>query len=123
MMLIKRNNCKAEQVRKRNVIVSLLKEVGLKLEDDYSKFHNIDIITKMAQHIVNQTDIKGDMKQRRIRYIKELATHGSNIASDFYKLNVIANLPKIEKNKKSERNPHQPYGKEQLLEIFNPKYD
>ncbi len=123
MMLLKGNNCKAEQVRKRNVIVSLLNVVGLTLKDDYSKFHNINIISKMAQHVVNQTDIKGDMKQRRIRYIKELATCGSNIEPNFYKLNVITVLPKIEKTKKSERNPYKPYSKKQLLEIFNPKHD
>ena len=123
IMLLKGNNCNAEKLRKKNVIISLLKEVRLTLNDDYSKFHNIDIISKMAQHIVNQTDIKGDMKQRRIRYIKELATCGSNVNPDFYKLNVVANLPKIEKTKKSERNPHLPYSGAQLREIFNPKHD
>ena len=57
-----------------------------------------------------------------MRYIKELATCGSNIDSDFYKISVINNLPNIEKTKKSEKKPHQPYSNEQLLEMFNPKH-
>jgi len=121
-MIIKGNNCKSEQVRKRNTLTALLSAVGLKLDDDYSLFHTTDIISKLAKHVVSEPDVKGDKKRRQIRYIKELATCGSNIDPDSYKTNVILNLPKIEKTKKSEKNPHLPYSKEQLLEIFNPKH-
>ena len=122
IMLTKGNNCQPEQVRKRNTIVKLLSVVKLNLDDDYSSFHCTETINKIAKHITGQINVKGDLKRRQLRYIKELATCGSNIDSDNYKANVILNLPKVEKTRKSEKNPHQPYSKEQLLEIFNPKH-
>lgn len=121
-MLLKGNNCKAEQTRKRNTITRLLDVVGLKLEDDYSKFHTVETIVAISRHIIAQADMKGDMKRKLLRYIKEFASCGINTDPDSYKANVILNLPQIEKTKKSERNPHKPYTNEQLLEIFNPKH-
>ena len=121
-MLLKGDNGKEEQSRKKNTITKLLKAVGLTLTDDYSKFHNVDVINAISKFVKEQQNVKGNTKRRQLRYIKELATCGSNIEPDFYKLNVINNLPNIEKTKKSERNPHQPYTQEQLLEMFNPKH-
>ncbi len=121
-MLIKGNNCKSEQVRKRNTLTTLLSAVELKLDDDYALFHNVNTINKLGKYVVSEPNVKGDKKRRQIRYIKELATCGSNIDPDHYKSNIILNLPNIEKTKKSEKNPHLPYSKEQLLEIFNPKH-
>lgn len=122
-MLLKGNNCPSEQVRKRNTITKLLATVSLKVEDDYSKFHTSSTIDAISRHIVAQTDTKGDMKRKLIRYIKELATCGTNIDPDNYKSNVILNLPKVEKTKKAEKKPHLPYTEAQLLEIFDPKHD
>lgn len=122
MMLLKANNCDDEKRRKKNTITKLLNAVGISLDDDYSKFHNADTISAISKIVVEQTDAKGDYKRKQLRYIKELATCGSNIDSDFYKLSVINNLPNVEKTKKSEKKPHQPYSDAQLLEMFNPKH-
>ena len=122
MMLLKANNCDDEKRRKKNTITKLLQAVGISLDDDYAKFHNADTISAISKVVVDQADAKGDYKRKQLRYIKELATCGSNIDSDFYKLSVINNLPNVEKTKKSEKKPHQPYSNEQLLEMFNPKY-
>lgn len=122
MMLLKANNCDDEKRRKKNTITKLLQAVGISLDDDYAKFHNADAISAISKVVVDQADAKGDYKRKQLSYIKELATCGSNIDSDFYKLSVINNLPNIEKTKKSEKKPHQPYSNEQLLEMFNPKH-
>lgn len=122
MMLLKANNCDDEKRRKKNTITKLLQAVGISVDDDYSKFHNADTISAISKVVVDQTDAKGDYKRKQLRYIKELATCGSNIDSDFYKLSVINNLPNVEKTKKSEKKPHLPYSNEQLLEMFNPKH-
>lgn len=121
-MLVKGNNGKDERVRKKNTVILLLKAVGLTLKDDYGRFHNADTIAQIAKYIVEQEDVKGDKKRRQERYIKELAVCGMNIDPENYKANVINNLPKIEKTKKSEKNPHIPYSKDDLSEIFNPKH-
>ena len=122
MMLLKANNCDDEKRRKKNTITKLLQAVGISLDDDYAKFHNADTISAISKVVVDQADAKGDYKRKQLRYIKELATCGSNIDSDFYKISVINNLPNVEKTKKSEKKPHQPYSNEQLLEMFNPKH-
>ncbi|MBQ8482587.1 MAG: tyrosine-type recombinase/integrase [Alphaproteobacteria bacterium] len=122
MMLLKANNCDDEKRRKKNTITKLLNAVGISVDDDYSKFHNADAIGAISKVVVDQADAKGDYKRKQLRYIKELATCGSNIDSDLYKISVINNLPNIEKTKKYEKKPHQPYSNEQLLEMFNPKY-
>lgn len=102
-MLLKGNNCPSEQVRKRNTITKLLTTADLQIEDDYSKFHDTVVIEAISRYIVAQTDTKGDMKRKLMRYIKELATCGTNIDPDHYKANVILNLPKVEKTKKAEK--------------------
>ena len=122
-MLLKGNNCKSEQERKKNVLATLLSKVNLSVMDDYSKFHNIKVIEEIAKYVNDRTDVKGDNKRRQLRYIKELVTCASNIEPDYYKVNVIANLPNIEKTKKAERKPHLPYTENQLLEMFDPKHD
>ncbi len=122
-MLLKSNNCKSEQTRKRNAIIEYLAKIGLKPEDDYAKFHNVDAIDAIGKLIVEQTGVMGDKMRRDLRYIKELAKCGHNTDPDVYKSSVTLNLPNIPKTKKSERKPHIPYSQEQLLEIFNPKHD
>ena len=59
----------------------------------------------------------------KVRNLKELATRGNIINSDLYKNNIIELFPEIEKTKRADKNPHLPYRKEQLLEMFNPKHD
>jgi len=122
-MLLKGNNCKSEQTKKRNIIQMLLGKVNITVMDDYSKFHHSANIEEIATYIKDRTDIKGDSKRKHLRYIKEFVTCACNLEPDFYKLNVIANLPRIERTKKAEKNPHIPYTEEELLTIFDPKHD
>ena len=120
-MILKANNCPTEQINKRNKITKLLNDVGLKIEDDYAEFHNSKVIEAISRNIT-QAGLKGDMQRRLVRFIKELATYGTNIDPDHYKSNVTSNLPKIDKTKKAEKSPYIAYTKAQLLEIFNPRY-
>lgn len=123
MLLLKQaTNRPVYQNRKRQTIVNLLTNAGLSLEDDYFKFHNVEMIEKICKDIINDTSLKNDVKKMKVRYLKELATCGHNINPDLYKANIINNFPQIENTRKIDKNPHLPYKKEQLLEMFNPKH-
>ena len=123
MMLLKQaTNRPVYQNRKKQTIVNLLTNAGLSLEDDYLKFHNVEMIEKISKDIINNPSLKNDVKKMKIRYLKELATCGHNINPDLYKANIINNFPQIENTKRIDKNPHLPYKKEQLLEMFNPKH-
>ena len=123
MLLLKQaTNRPVYQNRKRQTIVSLLTNAGLSLEDDYLKFHNVEMIEKISKDIINNPSLKNDVKKMKVRYLKELATCGYNINPDLYKANIINNFPQIENTKRIDKNPHLPYKKEQLLEMFNPKH-
>ena len=121
--LHKSQNTEITAKRKRNETMKMLSDVGLKLADDYSKFHDTKVIELISKNIIARKDIDGDVKIRYQRYIRNLAECGHNVDPDHYKLNVIANLPKIENTKKADRKPHIPYTKEHLLEIFDTKHD
>ena len=123
MLLLKQaTNRPVYQNRKKQTIVSLLTNAGLSLEDDYLKFHNVAMIEKISKDIINNPSLKNDVKKMKVRYLKELATCGHNINPDLYKANIINNFPQIENTKRIDKNPHLPYKKEQLLEMFNPKH-
>ena len=123
MLLLKQaTNSPVYQNRKKQTIVNLLTNAGLSLDDDYLNFHNVKMIETISKNIINDTSIKNDVKKMKIRYIKELATCGNNINPDLYKVNVLNNFPQIENTKRIDKNPHLPYRKEQLLEMFNPKH-
>lgn len=123
MLLLKQaTNRPVYQNRKKQTIVNLLTNAGLLLEDDYLKFHNVEMIEKISKDIINNPSLKNDVKKMKVRYLKELATCGHNINPDLYKANIINNFPQIENTKRIDKNPHLPYRKEQLLEMFNPKH-
>lgn len=123
MLLLKQaTNRPVYQNRKKQTIVNLLTNAGLSLEDDYFKFHNVEMIEKISKDIINNPSLKNDVKKMKVRYLKELATCGHNINPDLYKANIINNFPQIENTKRIDKNPHLPYRKEQLLEMFNPKH-
>lgn len=123
MLLLKQaTNRPVYQNRKKQTIVSLLTNAGLSLEDDYFKFHNVEMIEKISKDIINNPSLKNDVKKMKVRYLKELATCGHNINPDLYKANIINNFPQIENTRRIDKNPHLPYKKEQLLEMFNPKH-
>lgn len=123
MLLLKQaTNRPVYQNRKKQTIVNLLTNAGLSLEDDYLKFHNVEMIEKISKDIINNPSLKNDVKKMKVRYLKELATCGHNINPDLYKANIINNFPQIENTRRIDKNPHLPYTKDQLLEIFNPKH-
>lgn len=124
MLLLKQASNKVYyQARKKQALVKLLNEAGLSLDDDYGKFHNVEMIEQISKKLINDTSIKNDNKKMKIHYLKELATCGHNINPDLYKAHIISNFPQIENTKKADKNPHLPYRKEQLLEIFDPKHN
>ncbi|MBE6448104.1 MAG: site-specific integrase [Alphaproteobacteria bacterium] len=116
-------NTENYQNRKKQAIVKALEEAGLSLNDDYIKFHNVNTVEKITKSIIIDKTIKNDNKKMKVRYLKELAACGNNLNPDLYSTNIINVFPQIENTKKADKSPHQPYTKEQLLEIFNPKYD
>lgn len=123
MLLLKQaTNRPVYQNRKKQTIVNLLTNAGLSLEDDYLNFHNVKMIETISKNIINDTSIKNDVKKMKVRYLKELATCGHNINPDLYKANIINNFPQIENTRRIDKNPHLPYTKNQLLEMFNPKH-
>lgn len=117
------SNTENYQNRKKQAIVKILNEIGLSLDDDYIKFHNVNMIEDIVKIIINNKSIKNDNKKMKIRYLKELATCGNNLNPDLYSTNIINMFPHIEKTKKADKNPHLPFKNEQLLKIFDPKYD
>jgi len=121
-MLLKAGNKAEETARKKNTLEKLLKEVGLTVDSDYSELHNVKTIEAISKNVIAKTDLKGDIKIKRMRYIKELLTRGHNIDPDNYRLNIIDSIPNIEKTRKIDKNPHLPYSTEQLLEMFDSKY-
>ena len=121
-MLLKANNKEKTATRKKNILEKLLKEVGLKWKDNYSKLHDTKVIDQISRNVLAVTDIKNGGKKARIACIKELVTCACNMEPDFYKLNVIANLPNIKKDSIKTIKGHSPYDKDQLLNIFNPEH-
>lgn len=116
-------NTENYQNRKKQAIVKALEEAGLSLDDDYIKFHNVNTIENITKSIIINKTIKNDNKKMKVRYLKELATCGNNLNPDLYSTNIINVFPHIEKTKKADKNPHLPFKNEQLLKIFDPKYD
>jgi integrase len=121
-MLLRSKGCGEEKKRKRSFMIKLLGEIGLTMDSDYSKFHNVEMIDVITKNIKSKTDVKGDVRRKYVQYVKELMTHASNRYPDDYKQNVIVNLPIIEKTKKSDRDSHLPYTESQLIEMFDPKH-
>lgn len=116
-------NTENYQNRKKQAIVKALEEAGLSLDDDYIKFHNVNTVEDITKSIINDKTIKNDNKKMKVRYLKELAICGNNLNPDLYSTNIINVFPHIEKTKKADKNPHLPFKNEQLLKIFDPKYD
>lgn len=122
IMLLRANNKEDEKTRKRNFLSSVFDSVNLNLESDYLDFYKPDIISKISESIVNKVGVKNDNRRQKLRYITEFVNCACNVEPDFYKNNLILNLPKITKTKKSDRKPHLPYSEEQLKEIFDTKH-
>lgn len=122
-MLDKANNGEAEKNRKTNFFNDIFAKLNLSDDDDYSKFHTIENIQTLSNIIVEQKDIQNDNKRQKLRYVKEFVSFACKLEPDFYKDNILMVMPTIEKTKKSERNPHIAYSKDQLKHIFDVKHD
>lgn len=123
IMLKKAHTGADTEARKRNNLTKMLTAIGIKMTDDYAKFHTPDTIQKLIDHVLTTNKNQNDNKRQWIAHIKELATCGNNLEPDVYKLNIINLLPNIPKSKKKDHKPHLPYTKDELLEIFDPKHD
>ena len=123
MLLKKAKNAEGTNIRKERTIIRLLKEIGLTLDDDYSKFHDINTMKSISKNVIANDKITGDVKNKHLQSIKELATFGTDLDPDNYRLNVISGISEVDGTKKTERKAYKPFDKEYLLEIFNPKHD
>jgi integrase len=121
--LIKANNCEQETTQKRNAIRTLLKQIKLTFNDDYSKLHNVKSVQKIIQNILAMDHLLGSGKRKKARYIKEVLRCGSDLYPQYFNPSVINCIPTIEKTKRSERRPHMPYLQKDLLNLFNPKHN
>lgn len=115
-------NCAKEQNRKRAIVAKMVGEVGLTLKDDYSKFHNPDIIDQIYKNIIARTDIQNDFKRKTMCYVKNFTEFANGRYLEDYKAK-MPSIPKIKGTKKNARKPHEAYTDAQLLEMFNPTHD
>lgn len=111
------------KIRKKNAIIKMLKEVGLSLKDDYTKFHDRDVINQIIQNVMDMENLKNFGKKVRLGYIKELVMHACAMEPDYFSSKVLAGIPPIKKDDSSDDDGHLPYSDDQLLKIFNPEHD
>lgn len=117
------NNEKAESDRKYPAIKKLIQDVGLGLDSDYMDFYKPEIMHKIGNSVRNMPNVKSGTQRKYIQYVVQLIKHAHILEPDTYKENLIQILSKFEKTPKSQQKPHMPYTDDQLLEMFDPKYD
>jgi integrase len=115
-------NCAKEQGRKRAAISKLIGEVGLTLKDDYSKFHNPDMIDQIYKNVVARADIQNTYKRKYMCYVKNFGDFAIERYQEDYKVK-MPSIPKIKPTKKSELKPHEAYTDDQLNDMFDPTHD
>ena len=115
------NNVQEELDRQTARIKELLSVVGLTLDDEYARFHIDDNINKITQYVRN-LNIKNDAKRARIRYLKRIMEYACNENSAFGR-NLLNLLPKFPRTPKYEVEGHTAYTEEELIKMFDPKYD
>lgn len=120
--IIKVGKDSEEAKRKYNAIHRYLKEIGLHLENKYSKLHSERVLLKIIKAITARTDIKGDQKVRHVRWIKELIKFATFAYPDTYKTDVLMGLPSLKRTPKNAKKPHLPYSDSQLKSMFNPRW-
>ncbi|MCQ2582179.1 MAG: site-specific integrase [Alphaproteobacteria bacterium] len=121
-MLKKAGNVKSVEQNRRTLITKMIQNVGLNIDDKYSKFYQPDIIQKMCDNITAM-NVTGTVKRNHAREIKNLITHANYIDPDTYKTNLLNLIPEFKKTRKTERNPHWPYTNDELKQIFDPSND
>lgn len=119
-MALKKNNSQTR--REQTLLESLLSEIGISVDDDYSKLYDADIITELGKIIQNR-DLKGSVKAAHRRFLSDLISYASIRSGKYYTTDYIELLPIFKKTKKSETEPHLAYKENQLVMMFDPKYN
>lgn len=112
-----------EKNRKYHIMQNNLKSINMDTKSNYTDFYKPNVIQDLCDVIRKNGKINGDSKRKHVRYIKEVITHANILEPDVYKTNLLNILPNFNKTPKSEKNPHFPYSDEQLLQMFDPKYN
>lgn len=123
IMLQKKDICAPEKARKRNTLTKMFEAADLTLKSEYDTFNTPEKISIISDYIQSRTDLQGDAKRKYVRYLQEFMKTANRLKPECYKLNLMELLPDIKKTNKGDKNPHLPYSKEQLLNIFDPKHD
>ncbi len=118
-MLAKAEITEVVAQKKYKIIKNLIKGVGLKPIDEYSKFYKDNIIRDISDNIKAMA-VKGSVKRTYAREIKNLITHANMLDPDTYKTNLINLVPNFKKTSKDEASPHWPFSDDELKQIFNP---
>ena len=119
-------NCKTEVNRKKNIVSNMIEWGGLKKADKYMDFCTIDVIGKVCDSIENIKEVKGNTRRKYMRYLKEFVSYAPLVNPVFQNTlpqYISQRLKGVDKTHASEVEGHMPYTDEQLLQIFNPKYD
>ena len=112
-----------EKDRKYHIMQNNLKSINMDTKSNYTDFYKPNVIQDLCDVIRKNGKINGDSKRKHVRYIKEVINHAHFLEPDVYKTNLLNILPNFNKTPKSEKNPHFPYSDEQLLQMFDPKYN
>ena len=112
-----------EKDRKYHIMQNNLKGINMDTKSNYTDFYKPNMIQDICDVIRKNGKINGDSKRKHVRYIKEVINHAHFLEPDVYKTNLLNILPNFNKTPKSEKNPHFPYSDEQLLQMFDPKYN
>lgn len=112
-----------EKDRKYHIMQNNLKGINMDTKSNYTDFYKPNVIQDICDVIRKNGKINGDSKRKHVRYIKEVINHAHFLEPDVYKTNLLNILPNFNKTPKSEKNPHFPYSDEQLLQMFDPKYN
>lgn len=112
-----------EKDRKYHIMQNNLKSINMDTKSNYTDFYKPNVIQDICDVIRKNGKINGDSKRKHVRYIKEVINHAHFLEPDVYKTNLLNILPNFNKTPKSEKNPHFPYSDEQLLQMFDPKYN
>lgn len=121
-MLKTAGNVKSVEQNRRTLITKMIQNVGLNINDKYSKFYQPNIIQKMCDNIIAM-NVTSTVKRNHAREIKNLINHANYIDPDTYKTNLINLIPLFKKTSKNDRKPHWPYTNDELKQIFNTSKD
>ena len=123
IMLQKKDICAPEKARKSNTLTKMFASANLTLKSEYDTFNTPEVISTISDYIQNRTDVQGDGKRKYVRYLQEFMKTANRLKPECYQLNLMELLPDIKRTSKADKNPHLPYSKDQLLNMFDPKHD